>query len=90
MTEIGDAELDPDGATIVTEPKTGSLYFILGDCVEGCYLVKCLSIGEGSLQGRYLTNISGITQEASVDFQESSICDTFYKESILFRGFNVD
>ena len=83
LAESGDTEQDSDGDTIVTEPHPGTLYFILGDCVEGYYLVKCLSSSEDSFQGRYLTKIPGLVQDTTVDFQESSKCDTFYKESIL-------
>ena len=83
LAESGDTEEDSDGDTIVTEPQPGTLYFILGDCVEGYYLVKCLSSSEDSFRGRYLTKSPGVVQDTTVEFQESSKCDTFYKESIL-------
>ena len=75
---------------IKNDPKPGKLYIILGDCVEGYYLVKCLSSNGDSMTGRYLTQVPGTVFDTICAFQETRNSDIFRMESILSEVFVIN
>ena len=77
---------------IKNDPKPGKLYIILGDCVEGYYIVKCLSSNGDSMTGRYLTQVPGTVFDTICAFQETrnSKSDIFRLESIFSEVFAVN
>ena len=60
----------------------GAYYIILGDSLEGYYLVKCLSIGGETFYGKYLA-VSNEILEEKVVYREMSDCDTFQVRTIV-------
>ena len=68
---------------ISIDTQCGKFYFILGDSVEGYYLVKCLSSESDTFCGRYLKQDVGSLTESEVIFHETRVSDTFRVESIL-------
>ena len=66
--------------------SVGDFCVVLGDNLEGYYLVKCLSTTLDSFDGKYLKLSSEIIQD-KVIFRETQACDTFFKRTIVSHIF---
>ena len=62
--------------------ELGKFYIVLGDSLEGYYLVKCLSTNGDIFSGKYFA-LSSETFSDKVMFRESQESDTFNKGTIV-------
>ena len=83
--EIVETEQIELSDTIKVDPEPGKFYVVLGDSVEGYYLVKCISNHLEHFLGKYLLLCSEIDPHDSdtVVFKETRENDSFEFESIV-------
>ena len=90
QTEL-DAIVDVGRRGSVT--KTGHLYVVLGDSLQGFYIVKCLSAHDDHFTGKYLCQIfEGEADGQQLLFKESKDKDRFHYSSLvseIFGSFEV-
>ena len=64
-------------------PQPGKFYVVLGDSIEGYYIVKCLSCSDGNFQGKYLAICSQNETNSKIILRETRERDTFYFGSVI-------
>jgi hypothetical protein len=72
-------EMGEDVASII---KCGDFFVILGDSLEGYYLVKCLSTNADTFSGTYF-ELSSEKVPNKVIFSDTHKGDTFYKRTVV-------
>ena len=77
-TEDNDVE---ESVTCDIGINTGKFYAVLGDSLEGYYIVKCVSTQDLTFSGKYLMLYE--TLPSNLVFKETKNRDTFYKNSVL-------
>ena len=82
-----DGEDDDGGEICDLQVKVGKLYVILGDSLEGYYVIKCSSLLEDTITGHYLKQITSSNTELT--FKETKHVDKFFIRSVLSELLNV-
>ena len=72
---------------IVTEP--GKFYVVLGDSIEGYYLVRCMSSHEDYFSGKYMCCYTEAAEVENVLFKETVERDNFMYSSLVSELFIV-
>ena len=82
--EVTEEEVDKDQAseTCSKSIESGQFYVILGDCLEGYFIVLCSSVMEDSFSGTYLKEIVSNSND-SLTFKITKEVDMFYNSSII-------
>ena len=86
MNTLVESDQIDQSETIDINTEPGKFYVVLGDCLLGYYLVKCLSSDEDHFYGKYLSICSESVQSAPsnmVIFKETNEKDNFDFESLL-------
>ena len=78
--ETEDADVE-ESVTCDIGIQIGKFYAVLGDSLEGYYIVKCASTQDSTFSGKYLMLYD--TLPSNLVFKETKNRDTFYKNSVL-------
>ena len=85
-SDIERTELEPsetsNESVCAFVPSPGHYCIVLGDSLQGYYLVKCLSNNLDSFSGKYLV-LSGETLIEKAVFKETSETDTFNVRTVV-------
>ena len=83
VLEFLESELTDQSESLKIDPEPLKFYVVLGDSLQGYYIVKCLTCGDEYFHGKYMSTRSESAQSNRVILKETQSKDKFALESIV-------